>query len=203
MIATTLPDPEPTPAKQPEDVFASLDALRIDPKMVDGPTVAKVLVTIPVRKPSKEMFVRTHPDSAAYSLDTFVLELKEENEIYLVAPNLRDQLLGEPTVHVKRLHLAVTRQCDVFVWPVRLPGADGRLDAWNESALEAQQLARHKWVRVSANRSLGAYDLAVAAVDQEPAWPKQPYNELLRIAFKGKIIDSVDHPVLRRLRGET
>ena len=29
-----------------------------------------------------------------------------------------------------------------------------------------------------------------------------PMKEILRIAFKGKYIDSMDHPVLRKLRGE-
>jgi hypothetical protein len=35
-----------------------------------------------------------------------------------------------------------------------------------------------------------------------PEWPDTPFADLLRIAFKGKFIDSISHPVLRRLRGE-
>ncbi len=36
-----------------------------------------------------------------------------------------------------------------------------------------------------------------------PEWPQESLGELLKIAFKGgKLIDSVDHPVLKRLRGE-
>ena len=27
-------------------------------------------------------------------------------------------------------------------------------------------------------------------------------RELLRVAFKGRLIDSLDHPVLKKLRGE-
>jgi hypothetical protein len=37
--------------------------------------VKKLLTTVPVRKPSKEWFVRCHPDPA-YRIETFVIELK-------------------------------------------------------------------------------------------------------------------------------
>ena len=43
----------------------------------------KQLITVPVRKPSKEWFVRVHPDSD-YRLETGVVELKEEGDIYVV-----------------------------------------------------------------------------------------------------------------------
>jgi hypothetical protein len=36
----------------------------------------------------------------------------------------------------------------------------------------------------------------------EPKWPETTLEQLLEIAFKGRVIDTMDHPVLRRLRGE-
>jgi hypothetical protein len=36
----------------------------------------------------------------------------------------------------------------------------------------------------------------------EPNWPELPFKELLRVAFKDKYINSLDHPILRKLRGE-
>ena len=53
--------------------------LRISQDFGESLGVKKELLTIPVRKPSKEWWVRTHPDSE-YRLDTAVVELKEENE---------------------------------------------------------------------------------------------------------------------------
>jgi hypothetical protein len=51
--------------------------------------------------------------------------------------------------------------------------------------------------------SLGAYDVFVAAGELgEPEWPTAPFSELLRIAFRDRLIDDLNHPVLRRLRGE-
>jgi hypothetical protein len=51
--------------------------------------------------------------------------------------------------------------------------------------------------------SLGAYDVFEATGQLgEPEWPTVPFRELLRVAFKDRLIDRADHPVLRRLRGE-
>ena len=36
----------------------------------------------------------------------------------------------------------------------------------------------------------------------DPVWPEKSLAELLRLGFEGKVIDSLDHPVLRELAGE-
>ena len=59
-------------------------------------------------------------------------------------------------------------------------------------------------VRVSANMSLGAYDIYKALGNlSDPEWPDESMDEIVRIAFRNSFIDSYDHPVLRRLRGES
>jgi hypothetical protein len=35
----------------------------------------------------------------------------------------------------------------------------------------------------------------------EPEWPDKPLTEILQIAFRDRIVDSENHPVVRRLRG--
>jgi hypothetical protein len=83
-----------------------------------------------------------------------------------------------------------------------LPGPDGRIDHWNSSALEAATLAENSWVRVSANMHLGAYELFTATGDiPEPEWPDLSFEEILKIAFKGRYIDTLDHSVIQRLLG--
>ena len=60
------------------------------------------------------------------------------------------------------------------------------------------------WVRVKANMSLGAYETTAAeSLIPEPEWPQQSFQELLRIAFKDRLVDRLDHPVVKRLRGLT
>jgi hypothetical protein len=164
--------------------------------------VKKALITVPVRKPDKAWFVRVHPDEA-YRLQTPVIELKEERETYLVAPTLWAELAGEATFSPRVIYTAVNRQGVVFLWPVRLPGPDGKIDDWNRSALEAAKRAEKNWVRITANMSLGAYDVFEATANlPEPQWPQQTLQELLKVGFKGRLIDSTEHPVLRKLRGE-
>ena len=174
--------------------------LRLSQNFGASAGVKKLTTTIPVRKPGKQDFVRVHPDPA-YQIETAVLEFKEERETFLVAPELRDELLGELTP--KALFTTINRQKVVSLWPIILPGEDGRINSWSESAMDAATLGQKKWVRVSANMSLGAYDVFEATGEiPEPEWPELDLGQILEIAFKGRFIKDSNHPILKRLRGE-
>ena len=112
------------------------------------------------------------------------------------------ELVGEFTS--KTLFTAINRQGVVFLWPVRLPDPDGRQMEWHRSAREAAELAMKQWVRIKANRSLGAYEIFVAeGAMSEPVWPEATYQDLIRLAFRDRLISTLDHPVIKRLRGLT
>jgi hypothetical protein len=176
--------------------------LRIDHDFAAAVGVKKVLVTVPVRKPDKVTFVRVHPHED-YCLQTAVLEFKEEREFYIVGRHLWGELSTETTFGVRAFFTAISRQGDLFLWPVVLPGPDGKTMEWHRSALEAVTMAKHSWVRVQANMSVGAYEVYKATGNlPEPKWPDMELRDILAIAFKDRFIDSLDHPVLRRLRGE-
>lgn len=134
-----------------------------------------------------------------------MIELKDERgETYLVAPSLWGELACENTFSFRQLLTAVNRQGVVFLWPIKLPGPDGRQDEWSPSALEAADRAKNCWVRVQANMSLAAYEVFKATGDlSAPVWTDlPPFQELLKIAFRDRFITDRSHPVLRRLRGE-
>ena len=165
--------------------------------------VRKKLITVPVKKPPKEWWVQVHPDDD-YHIETAVLELKEEREVYLVDPSLWEELSTESTFSPRAIYTAINRQGVPFLWPIRMPGPDGKLDEWNRSAFVAAETARGRWVRVQANMSLGAYEVWEASAKlPDPQWPEQAFPDLLRTAFKDRYIDDLQHPVLTRLRGET
>jgi hypothetical protein len=177
-------------------------ALRLSQDFGAAVGVKKALLSIPVRKPDKSWFVRVHP-SENYRLQTAVIELKEDREMYLVAPALRSSLATEATFGPRAIYTAINRQGVLFLWQLRLPGADGKIDEWSRTALEAANRATKGWVRVAANMALGAYDVFEANAQlTDPDWPDVPFRELLHVAFKDRFIDSLNHPVLRRLRGE-
>ena len=192
--------------QQPDSIyFPSIDAFDLDRLRLPQDFgavigVKKVLTTIPIRKPHRQEFVRVHQDES-WRLQTAVLEVKEDRETFFVDPSLWTELSGE--LIPKMLFTTITRLGDVMLWPIRLPGSDGRLDEWNKSALKAAEYAMKRWIRVSANQPLGAYDTWEAAGSlDEPTWPDMSFAELMQIAVKDRWITAYDHPVLRRLRGE-
>jgi hypothetical protein len=182
----------------PADPF-DLNALRLTQDFIGTAGVKKQLLTIPVRKPNSQDFVRVHPDEQ-YRANLLTIELKDDRETYLVHPTLHAALQGETTCAT--IFTAINRQGVLFLWSVRIPPADAKDNAWWQSSREGAELAMKSWVRVKANMSLGAYEITSAAsLMAEPEWPEQSFQELLRIAFKDRLVDCLDHPVVKRLRG--
>ena len=141
--------------------------------------------------------MRVHPEMC---FDTMLLELKEDRESYLVLPHLLTEVSGI-AVPVS-LRVAINRAAVLFLWPLRLPGEDGRSNIWHESAREAADLAIRRWISMRANMSLGAYDIYQGAETlSEPQWPDKSTEDLLNVAFRGHVISEAEHPVIKRLQG--
>jgi hypothetical protein len=175
-------------------------ALRLDQNFIETAGVKKLLTTVPVRKPGKQDFVRVHADPAFRLTPAAIIELKEDRETYLVAPAIAQELPGE--FALATIFLCVNRQGVVSLWPVKLPGPDGKHNEWHRSSAEAAERAMHHWVRVTASMSLGAYEIAMAMAElPEPAWPDLSFGEILQIAFRDHYVDRLDHPLVKRLRG--
>lgn len=173
--------------------------LRLSQDFATNLGVKKALLTVPVRKPDKQSFFRVRPDEG-FVLQTAVLEMKDDRETYLVDRSLWSELAAEITA--KAIFTCMNRQNVLFLWPIRLPGLDGKLDEWNKSALEAAHRAKDRWIRVTANMSLGAYEVYEAGAGMpEPIWPDVEFPKLLEIAFRDRYIKTLDHPIIRRLRG--
>jgi hypothetical protein len=191
-----MPDINGNPTPNP---FADLSALRLDQSYADTVGVKKLLTTVPVRKPNRQDFVRVHPDPD-YRLPVAIIEVKEDREVYLVTPDMARALPGE--FSAATLYTAINRQGVLFLWPVKLPGPDGKHNEWHRSAAEAAERAIGDWVRVTANMALGAYEIRVSTCDlAPPEWPEISFQEILQIAFRSYIVDSTDHPLVKRLRG--
>ena len=143
--------------------------------------------------------MRVHPNPE-YRDNFPIIELKDEREEYIVTAGLVPELAGEFVI--KTLYLAIKRQSTLFFWPVRLPPPDGKRMEWWRSAREAAELAMSGWVRVKANMNLGAYDIYKAeSTISDPEWPEEGFWDLIRLAFRDHLITTIDHPVIKRLRG--
>jgi hypothetical protein len=176
-------------------------ALRLDQTFTDGTAVKKLLTMIPVRKPSRQDFVRVHPDANYRLSPAAIIELKDDREVYLVTPAIAPELVNE--LAAATICTAINRQGVLFLWSIRLPGPDGKYNPWHCSAQAAADSAMRRWVRVTANMSLGAYEIFEASANiPDPMWPDLPFPEILKIAFRDRLIDRPDHPVILKLRGE-
>lgn len=175
-----------------------LEKVRLSQDFAALTKTEKLLVHVPVRKPAKHQFFRVHPGEE-YRLECFIVEI-DGDETYLVDPALVGHMPG--LARPVRLHLTVTRHGAPALWPLKLPGEDGKTNPWHESAAECADIAMEKWVRLVANRELGAYDVVVAeGIPTEPAWPDKTLAELVTKAFRDRYVDSEDHPLIRELLG--
>src|SRR5581483_6025373 len=152
---------------------------------------------------SKEQFVRVHPGQE-FRCTGGLIELKDDDsESYWVDPALWPHLADEPTFGRRLVVTAITRSGVVFLWGLRLPGADGRTPDWIAVPLEAARAAERQWTKIFWDQSQRRHRIKVSEfLAEEPRWPDRPFSELLRLAFQDRVISSLDHPVLRRLRGE-
>ena len=188
---------DPTSADDPYD----LSKLRDSQNFLESTAVKKLLTTVPVRKPFAQDFVRVH-ESPKYRALVAILELKEDRESYVVDLTAVPELQGE--CYIATLFTAITRSGVVFLWPVRVPASNSKVSAWHLSAATAAEEAMKAWVRVRANMTLGAYEIFLADNQSQipdPDWPKETFQELVRIAFRDRLINRADHPVIKRLRG--
>lgn len=189
---------------EPESVKGTLsgidlESLRLPSGGLEAVSTKKILNLVPVKRPGKQEFFRVKTGDE-WAFQTMVLELKEDRETYLVVPALYGNLEQESKPVC--LYTAYTRKGDFFLIPVMLP-RDGKQNSWHESLQQAINEAKISWVRAVPNQSLGGYDLvsALGAI-REPALPEvSGIMELLPIAFRNRVVDSLDHPIIKRLEG--
>jgi hypothetical protein len=184
----------------PNNEFA-LENLRLDQNFIETAGVKRLLTTVPVRRPSPQEYVRVHPHPD-FRANVALLELKDDREIYLLTPAMAKELPGE--FFMATLYTTINRQGVLSLWPVRLPAPDGRQLEWHRSAAQAAERAMKEWIRIRANMSLGAYEIDSAGVTHsDPEWPPYTLQDLIPIAFKDRLVNRIDHPVVQRLRGLT
>jgi hypothetical protein len=184
---------------EPLDIFTNLDALRLSSDAAAFGGTSEILSHVPVRKPNRHEFFRTRPETEFW-FDTGVFEDKEEREIFFVTPKMREALVGE--IKPVLLVPTITRQGVLILWPLKLPTEGQRHNGWMETARQAAELAKTRWIRLAADMGLGGYRIYQAEGElSEPEWPEKPLTEILQIAFRDRIVDSETHPVVRRLRG--
>jgi hypothetical protein len=182
-------------------VFDDLASLRKASKL----TVQRkaVLVNVTVDKPAANVYFRCHPDPDLILDDATVLRDNDSTNraYYFVVPGMRPHPKLAPRLCKVTLALTCTWPGGAtLIWPVPILG-DREFPVW-KSARAAYELARTQWVQMVWAEDRNDYLIETAeGIDHEPVWPEKHFNDLLKLAFDGKVIDSEEHPYVRRLRG--
>jgi hypothetical protein len=152
-----------------------------------------------VDKPPAESWFRVS-DDPDHVFDTYLLHIKNgpDRGVYQVASDVLPILSGERCLKPTRLVLCVDRQGEWRLWPLRLPGPDGREDDWMSSALAIAEQAKSQWVRLVAAGN-GYTSRTTSAEIPDPVWPNKTFDELLDLAFAKRRIAAETDPLLRRL----
>ena len=164
------------------------------------------LTRVSTHKPKKDVYFRVHPD---HFVDLISIEDKDgmETTTYVIAEDLLKQALGEDAITSmllnRRYYLYVTQSGSYGLWGVTLPMDEGQdMNSWAESALSVIHRAQGEWLRHYAKRGDGGYRIIPASKDLgDPKWSEESWEEIVELAFKGKIIEDIDHPIFEKLRG--
>ena len=119
-----------------------------------------------------------------------------DREIYIVHSDLANGELADDARYAI-LHLATSSTGRLFWWHVKM-SVNSRRNHWAESALKAVEIAQGKWIRVIPAHE--GYEIREAKARMpEPHWPDMGREEAIQLAFEDRIIDTVEHPVAKRL----
>ena len=197
---TTTPTPPASTGAAPNPFDP--ESLRISQDFAASGGAQTLFNRIPVRKPDRQEWFRVHPGEDM-RLDMAVVELKEEREVFVLTPNVAQEIPDEwfPV----RMFVCVNRQQKPFLWPCKLPTENSGLgrDA-AESALEAAVEGMARWVNMRWSSHIRAYETRVPAPGiqiPEPTWPAYSLPKLLEVGVGKNLVDSMEHPLILRLNG--
>jgi hypothetical protein len=154
--------------------------------------------TVPVRKPGSRNFFRVHPNEDFRLYNVPVVE-DDQHEWHILGADLEIPEDLERFISHVNLITCLNHKGTLFLWPYKNSTND-----WSKSASRIVRPAVGEWVRLSADMDSNGYRIEIAPAELravEPVWPNMTFEEILNIAFEDKSIDSLNHPVIRSIRG--
>jgi hypothetical protein len=163
-----------------------------------APAGKRMQALYPIQKPPKSKFVRAHASPEYRQFGIWTYTDPDSNEVYYVSPDLEIPESYGVQLKVTDLYAAQTHDGTFFIWFVHRSES-----TWFRSAKKALQVATKKWTRVIARKGPNTYDLYESEFPiPEPGWGDlPPFAEMLEEAFDDLMIDSLEHPALRKARG--
>jgi hypothetical protein len=155
-----------------------------------------------LRKPNNQEFFRTSPFEHQRLLVGGIVDKQDMSKLYVVLPSLLDEVRVRYSSHLRIYELVITQTLAgaPLLWGV--PQEEDRGGRWHSQERAARHQGTTRWTNMVAGR--GQYDFTTIDNLKQVDWDSfPPMAETLRQALSdGRIIDSMDHPLLRKLRGE-
>ena len=159
--------------------------------------VSVFMQSIPkIRRASNQEHFRCLADETKWQRLTVFIPDGEFKEYYFVASSMEEML--SLVTRIIRLVPCITLEGIVFFWPLNVSESS---NSWNDSARIIAGEATTKWIRMASNKRHKVYEASTPKIPKpEPVWPdEEALDKLLDIATEGRIIDSVDHPIIAKL----
>jgi hypothetical protein len=181
---------------------AEFRALRRDLPGVKG-TSATGIVAISVGKaPTKNEFFRAHKEFRPI-IPIVDCEMGMERQFFAVTSDMVEALntIGI-TVTDYVLYLTITTRGAIRIVPVRGPNADGDQNEYARTKELGLVQAIDEWVRLFTDQENRCYKVFPAPAGRfgDPQWPELKSAKIFKLAFrdKGRLIDSVEHPLFKK-----
>jgi hypothetical protein len=178
-------------------------SLLLDPEDGDDLGLKQETVSVGFCKPKSSWWFRVFKEPPKI---VRLLTVEEEGEMgkeqYLITPALakHPDLAAERAMRRTRLYRCLNRAGEIFLWPVKIAGPDGKLDRWNSDAHVIAEMATREWVRMRPGESTYIKTTCPLATDMpEPDWPDMSFDDVMRLALRERVLTSIDHPVLQKL----
>ena len=195
--------PDPLPAEklmEADDDEFSPENLRLLNKIDLRDLVITELVELPARKPKKGEWFRVHPD---YHQQGGILELDGERKVFWVAKKIQSQVAHDGCFTFRLCVLCVNLEGVPFIWPVKTDvEAGGTGNKWVRIPFEAMTKGREKWTRLYWSDEKREHIVLTSDLLDVPKFPDKTFSELLKLAFKGAVISTPDHPAILNLKGK-
>jgi hypothetical protein len=200
MAETTILRPQPVPQAGPADPFDPMN-LGISTDYARAINMQASTKPFELRKPNDQEYVRVSQREDYRITVASISDKQDMNRVYIVAGGLLDEVKTKypRAVHAVQLVLAQALAGAAFLWPV--PLAEDRGGKWNSSHRAACDQAKYRWTNMAAGR--GEYEIKSVDNPKEIDWNSfPPMREILRQAASERLIESMDHSLLKKLRGE-
>jgi hypothetical protein len=208
-LPETGADQAPRPAaispelkKELDEEEAEFRAIRKDLPGVKGASATGIVAISVGKTPTRNEFFRSHKTFRP-TVPIVDHEVGMEKQFFAVNTDMVEPLnaIGiTVTDHV--LYLTITTRGAYRIVPVRQANADGDQHEYHRTKEIGLMQAVDEWVRLYTDQENRCYKVFPAPTGRfgEPQWPDLKQSKIFRLAFrdKGRLIDSVEHPLFKK-----